>query len=77
MKIIKLLLERDFISYRSLAKKLKINYVKLNSILKQLKEEGHIEEISITVSDRRNYRACRLKPDIREILVKILKKDQI
>jgi len=68
VEIIKALINVDFISYRLLAKKLRVNYGKMTYALDQLSREGLVELLNIEVSSKRTYRACRLRPEFRKLL---------
>jgi len=68
VEILNALREGDMISFRSLARRLRVNHKKLKRGISVLVKAGLVEEVQIRVSDGRVYRAYRLREYVGRIL---------
>ena len=71
--IIVILMNDGPLSLRSLARRLKVNHKKLSRNLRKLIVTNFIEEMQIKVSDNRVYKVYFIKPEIKEVLEKIIR----
>ena len=72
IKILMLLLVNDTLSFRSIAKKLKVGYKRLDKYLTTMARSGLLEIMKVKVSEDRVYTVYALDVDVKEYLAKIL-----
>ncbi|MET1160484.1 MAG: hypothetical protein ABWW65_05930, partial [Thermoprotei archaeon] len=62
----------DTLSFRALARRLRVNYKRLDKTLNNLVENGLIEIIFVNVSEHKVYKFYKLRDDVKEVLKRVL-----
>jgi len=70
--ILEELFHNHTLSFRALARRLRVNYKRLNKALRRLVEADLVKVIEVKVSENRVYRFYALKTDIEDLLEDIL-----
>ncbi|MEB3859584.1 MAG: hypothetical protein LRS43_00070 [Desulfurococcales archaeon] len=76
IKILMLLLVNDTLSFRSIAKKLRVGYKRLDRYLNSMARNGLVEIMKVKISEERIYTVYSLEVNFREYLAKIIENIQ-